>query len=249
MARKILAGNWKMHKNREECRAFFKAFKEKVTKPDGLDIMIAAPYTQLETAKEEADPATWILAQNVHFEDKGAFTGEVSAAMLKELGVSGTLIGHSERRQYFGETDATVAKKTKAALAAGLSAIVCIGETLEQREAGQMEDVLSTQLKQGLDGVSYDPALVIAYEPVWAIGTGKTATPEQAQSAHAFIRGQLAKLFNEGHSRSIPILYGGSMKPGNVSELTSQPDIDGGLVGGASLSADDFADMVIRFSL
>lgn len=249
MARKILAGNWKMHKTREECREFFKDFNKKADKRSGLDIMIAAPYTLLETAKEAAADGTWVLGQNLHFEAQGAYTGEVSAAMLKELGVSGSLIGHSERRQYFGETDETVAKKAKAALDAGLSAVVCVGETLEQRDSGATEQVLSQQLTKGLAGVPYDPALVLAYEPVWAIGTGKTATPELAQAAHSFIRKQLAELYGSEHAAEIPILYGGSMKPSNVAELTAQPDIDGGLVGGASLKADDFADMVAKFSL
>lgn len=252
MARKILAGNWKMHKTREECRDFFKDFSKNLDKapaPKGLDLMIAVPYTLLATAKDEAPKSTWILSQNVHFEPQGAYTGEVSAAMLKDLGISGTLIGHSERRQYFAETDESVAKKTKAALSGGLSAVVCIGETLEQRESGAMEAVLAQQLREGLAGVPYDPALVVAYEPVWAIGTGKTASPDQAQQAHKFIRGQLAELYSEDHAQQIPILYGGSMKPGNVAELTAQPDIDGGLVGGASLSADDFAEMVVKFSL
>lgn len=252
MARKILAGNWKMHKTREECRDFFKDLTKNLEKnpvPKGLSLMTAVPATLIGDAVDKAPDGVWVLGQNVHFEKQGAFTGEISAAMLKDSGANGTLIGHSERRQYFGETDATVAKKTRAALNGGLSAIVCIGETLEERDGGRTEAVLAQQLKGGLEGVPYDPALVIAYEPVWAIGTGKTATPEMAQAAHKFIRGQLAELFGADHAEAIPILYGGSMKPGNVAELTAEADIDGGLVGGASLSPDDFAEMVTKFSL
>lgn len=252
MARKILAGNWKMHKTRAECREFFKDFEKalaKSKKPAELSLMLAVPYTLLETAKDKAPDDLWILSQNVHFEDKGAFTGEISASMLKDLKVSGTLVGHSERRQYFAETDATVAKKTAAALNHGLTAVVCVGETLEERESGAMETVLAGQLSQGLKNIPYDPALIVAYEPVWAIGTGKTATPAIAQEAHAFIRGQLAELYGRDNAAEIPILYGGSMKPGNIADLTAQPDIDGGLVGGASLSADDFAEMAGKFSL
>lgn len=252
MARKILAGNWKMHKTQNDCRHFFndltKAFRDK-TRPEELSLMLAVPYTLLRTARELAPEGLWVISQNVHFEQEGAFTGEVSAPMLKDMGIPGTLIGHSERRQYFAETDATVAKKAAAALNSGMSAVVCVGETLAERDGGSTEAVLAQQLTKGLAGVPYDPALVIAYEPVWAIGTGKTATPAIAQQAHAFIRGQLAELYGKDHAAAIPILYGGSMKPGNVAELTAEADIDGGLVGGASLSAEDFAEMAFKFSL
>lgn len=252
MARKILAGNWKMHKTTAECREFFKDLAkalDKNKKPAELSLMLAVPYTLLATAKDKAPNDVWVLAQNVHFEDKGAFTGEISAPMVKDLGISGSLIGHSERRQYFAETDESVAKKAKAALNAGLSAVVCVGETLEQRDGGATEKVLAEQLTKGLAGVPYDPALVVAYEPVWAIGTGKTATPELAQKAHAFIRSQLSELYGADHAAAIPILYGGSMKPSNIAELTAEPDIDGGLVGGASLSAEDFSAMIHKFTL
>ena len=185
-------------------------------------------------------------AQNVHWAEKGAFTGEISAAMLKELGVQYVVIGHSERRQYFGETDETVNKRTKAALAAGLKPIVCVGETLAEREAGATTKVVERQVRVGLAGLhSADwDQLVLAYEPVWAIGTGKTATTAQAQEVHAFIRKLLAELAGAEAAAKLRIQYGGSMKPENAKELISQPDIDGGLIGGASLEAKSFADIV-----
>lgn len=185
-------------------------------------------------------------AQNVHFEDSGAFTGEVSASMLKSVGCAYAIIGHSERRQYFGETDQSVNKKTKKALEKRLIPIVCVGETLEEREAGREEAVVGVQVREALAGIEIDNAdqLVLAYEPVWAIGTGRTASPEQAQDVHAFIRGLLVAQFGDEKGRNIHILYGGSMKPGNAAELLGKQDVDGGLIGGASLKAADFAGIV-----
>jgi len=216
----LIAGNWKMFKGPAATREFFASFSP----PDGVDVVVAPPYVSLAAALESG--AT-IYAQNVHWADEGAFTGEVSAAMLRELGVAGAIVGHSERRQYFGETDETVAERAEAALAAGLAVIACVGELEVERERGETESVLRRQLSVLPD----HERLVIAYEPVWAIGTGKTATPELAQDAHAFAKSILDR----------PVLYGGSVKPDNAAELLAQPDVDGALVGGASLDPDSFA--------
>jgi triosephosphate isomerase (TIM) len=215
----LIAGNWKMYKTPSETEAFCAAFDP----PDGVDVVICPPFTSL---REAVAGGITVYAQNVHWEDEGAYTGEVSAAMLLELGVEGALVGHSERRQYFGETDETVAKRTRRALEAGLGVIACVGETEAEREAGETDDVLRRQV-----GV-LEPheRLVVAYEPVWAIGTGKVATPEQAQEAHALIKSLL----------DVPVLYGGSCKPENVEPMFGQPDVDGALVGGASLDVDSF---------
>jgi triosephosphate isomerase (TIM) len=215
----LVAGNWKMFKGPAETAAFLAAFAP----PREIDVVICPPYVSLATA---VVGGLKIYAQNVHWEAQGAFTGEISAPMLKEIGVAGAIVGHSERRQYFGETDETVARRTEAALQAGLSVIACIGELEAEREAGRTEDVLKRQLSV----LERHERLVVAYEPVWAIGTGKTATTEQAQEAHAFIRGLL----------DVPVLYGGSVKPENAFDLLSQPDVDGALVGGASLEVDSF---------
>ena len=216
----LIAGNWKMFKTQAETRAFCAAFEP----PDGVEAVICPPYTSLAAAVESG---LTVFAQNVHWADDGAFTGEISIAMLKELGVSGAIVGHSERRQYFGETDEGTARRAEAALAAGLRVIACVGELEAEREAGETEDVLRRQVS----ALAPHPQLVIAYEPVWAIGTGKTATPEIAQEAHAFIKSIL----------DAPVLYGGSVKPDNAAELLAQPDVDGALVGGASLDPDSFA--------
>jgi triosephosphate isomerase len=220
--RKLIAGNWKMFKGPIDTLAFFDAFEA----PDGVDVVLCPPYVSLEAAVGEEWP---IYAQNVHWADEGAFTGEISARMLLELGVQGTLVGHSERRLYFGETDETVRQRAEAALAAGLDVIACVGETESEREAGETENVLRRQV----DVLPSSTQLVIAYEPVWAIGTGKTATPEMAEDAHAFI-----KSLNDTR-----VLYGGSVKPENATELLSQPSIDGALVGGASLDAESFSSL------
>jgi triosephosphate isomerase (TIM) len=221
----LIAGNWKMNKGPSETAEFCRALRERDL--DGVDAVVCPPYVSLAAAVEQlAGTEIAVAAQNVHWESDGAFTGEVSAAMLKELGVYGAIVGHSERRQQFGETDGTVAMRARAALATGLFVIACVGETETEREAGATEDVLRRQVSV----LEADDNLVIAYEPVWAIGTGKTATPELAQEAHAFVKSLL----------DVPVLYGGSVKPENAGELLAQPDVDGALVGGASLDVDSF---------
>jgi triosephosphate isomerase (TIM) len=221
----LIAGNWKMYKGPAQTAEFCVALREENLA--GVDVVVCPPYVSLPVAVQLlAGTEIAVAAQNVHWEEEGAYTGEISAAMLRELGVYGAIVGHSERRQYFGETDETVAKRARAALAAGLFVIACVGETEQERERGETEEVLRRQVSV----LEADDNLVIAYEPVWAIGTGKTATPEIAQEAHAFVRSLL----------NIPILYGGSVKPDNAAELLGQPDVDGALVGGASLELDSF---------
>lgn len=212
-----------------------------------VSVCVCPTFTTLESVSKVVNDSNISLgAQNMHFEASGAYTGEISAEMLRHLFCNFVILGHSERREYFGETDAIVNKKTLAALAANLKPIVCIGETLEEREAGRLEEVIKTQLEGSLMGVTADSAdaLVVAYEPVWAIGTGKTATPEMAEAVHAQIRCLLAELFGTEAAEKVRILYGGSMKPGNAPELLEQPNIDGGLIGGAALKANDFAGIV-----
>jgi triosephosphate isomerase (TIM) len=216
----LIAANWKMFKGPRETARFLGAFDP----PAGIDVVICPPFASLPAA---VDAGVTVYAQNVHWEPEGAYTGEVSAGMLRELGVSGAVVGHSERRQLFGETDEDVAKRARAALDAGLSVIACVGETEAEREAGETENVLRRQASV----LEAEDNLVVAYEPVWAIGTGKTATPEIAQEAHAFIKGLV----------DVPVLYGGSVKPENAAELLGQPDVDGALVGGASLDVESFA--------
>ena len=238
----IIAGNWKMNKTRPEAKALIKELKPIAAKAT-CGVVICVPYTNLETAVELTKGTNIkVGAENVHFEKSGAFTGEISADMLTEIGVEYVIIGHSERRQYFGETDETVNKRTKAALAAGLKPIVCVGELLWERECNITEEVIARQIKLDLYDVSAEDVkkTVIAYEPVWAIGTGKTATAEQAQEVCAFIRATLAKLYGQETADAVTIQYGGSMNPKNAAELVAQPDVDGGLIGGASLKAADF---------
>jgi triosephosphate isomerase len=246
MRKPIIAGNWKMFKTAADTRAFVKAFRPLVESAKDREIVLCSPYTALwaltDTLKGSAISAG---AQNAHWEEKGAYTGEVSVGMLKEIGVRYAVVGHSERRQYFGETDATVNKRTLAVLAGGLTSISCIGETLQEREANQTFTVLERQIREGLKGIPSPASLVIAYEPVWAIGTGKTATPAQAEEAHAFIRKEFAKLYGDAAAQAVRILYGGSVKSDNMATLMKEPDIDGGLVGGASLEADSFAKIVL----
>ena len=246
MRKKIVAGNWKMNKTASEAAALIDGIKKEVVDVTKVDVVVCPPFTNLQVAAAACAGSNVKLgAQNVHWEASGAYTGEISAAMLKDLGVEYVIIGHSERRQYFGETDATVNARTKAALAAGLIPIVCVGETLAERDAGNMETVVVRQTKAGLDGLGGDLAkVVIAYEPVWAIGTGRTASPAQAQEVHALIRRTLAEIADGDLANTIRIQYGGSMKPENAKELMSQPDIDGGLIGGAALKADSFAAIV-----
>lgn len=247
MSRKvIIAGNWKMNETSQEAKALVGALKPLVAGIDACDIVVCPPFTSIAAAAEAAQGSNIkIGAQNVHWAESGAFTGEISAAMLKELGVEYVIIGHSERRQYFGETDETVNKRLKAALAAGLKPIVCIGEMLNERESGKTEKVLDAQINGGLADITPEQMaeIVIAYEPVWAIGTGKTATPELAEETHAFIRVRLCDMFGEAGAK-VRIQYGGSMKADNAKDLVAQRNIDGGLIGGASLKADSFADLI-----
>jgi triosephosphate isomerase (TIM) len=249
MRKPIIAGNWKLYKTIAEARELVTKLKEGLADVSDREIIIAPVFTALAPlAAEVAGSNLRLAAQNCHPAESGAFTGEVSALLLKDAGCTAVIVGHSERRQLFGENDAFINAKIKAVLAAGLQAIFCVGETLEERESGEMFDVLTRQVRDGLSGLDNNAMgnVVIAYEPVWAIGTGKVASAEQAQDAHVFIRGLLAGLFTgevEGQTR---ILYGGSVKPDNVDGLMAQEDIDGALVGGASLKADDFI-RIVRF--
>lgn len=242
----VIAGNWKMNKNRAEAKALIEEMKPLVANAD-CSVVICVPYTNLETALE-ATKGTNIKvgAENCHFETSGAFTGEISADMLTEMGVEYVIIGHSERRQYFGETDITVNKRTIAALNAGLKVILCVGEMLQDRELGITDELVAMQTKIALNGVSAEMLknVIIAYEPVWAIGTGKTATSDQANEVCALIRATIAKLYGKAAADGITIQYGGSMNAGNAADLLSKPDVDGGLIGGASLKAADFNTIV-----
>ena len=241
----ILAANWKMHKTVEESERFLADFLPRVPE-SGPEVVICPPYLSLKSAVEHcAQSRARVAAQNMHEEPEGAFTGEVSATMLLELGVDGVILGHSERRQYFGETDDALARKVPAALRARLEPILCVGENESQRDSDETEGVLTRQIEADLADVAEDRLgeVVIAYEPIWAIGTGRTATPEQAQEACALIRGLIEARSNEA-SAAIRILYGGSVKPGNAAELIALPDVDGALVGGASLDPADFAAIV-----
>jgi triosephosphate isomerase len=246
MRRKLIAGNWKMYKTVAEATALVEEIKKGVAGAPG-DALVAPPFTAIAAvvAAAKGSPVA-VAAQNMHFEKEGAFTGEVSAPMLVDAGVTHVILGHSERRQYFAETDDGVAKKTKAALAAGLLPISCVGETLAEREAGRTMEVAGRQMDAILAAVTADEArkVVIAYEPVWAIGTGKVATPEQAQEVHAFIRSRIAAKHGQAVADALRILYGGSVKPDNVKGLMALPDVDGALVGGASLNADSFLKLV-----
>jgi triosephosphate isomerase (TIM) len=234
----LIAGNWKMFKTPAETEAFCRAFEP----PPGVDVVICPPYTSL---REAAAGGLTVYAQNVHWAEEGAFTGEISARMLRELGVRGALVGHSERRQYFGEDDQLVSSKGRAVLAAGMRPIVCVGESLRQRESGQTADVVSTQVRGSLAGLlGGEQEVVIAYEPVWAIGTGRTASAADAQETVALCRSVVAELAGKEVADATRVLYGGSVKPGNAAELMAEPDIDGALVGGASLKAEDFVGIV-----
>ena len=243
----IIAGNWKMNKTDAEALTLVGDLKRELGGVKEVDIVVAPPYTALsEVSKSILDSNIKLAAQNMSENNFGAFTGEICAGMLKEFSVRYVILGHSERRQYQKETDALIAKKALAVHAASLKPIVCVGETLAEREGGQMEKVLETQVRGSLAGLTKEQAAetVVAYEPVWAIGTGKTATTQQAQDAHAFIRGVLARMFDEATAKKVRIQYGGSVKPNNAKELMSQPDVDGALVGGASLEPRSFADII-----
>ena len=244
MRKPFICGNWKMNKTVSEALAFVHAVKELVEDVTAIELGVAPAFTALSAVVEACRGTNLrVGAQNCHWEKSGAFTGEVSAAMLKETGVSFVILGHSERRQYFGETDETVGKRAKAAVGAGLTAVVCVGETLSERKADETFNVVGRQTKVALAGFTaadFD-RIVIAYEPVWAIGTGEVATDAQAQEVHAFIRGLLAEVFGADVAAKTRILYGGSMNDCNAAGLLAQPDIDGGLIGGASLVAEKFA--------
>lgn len=250
MRKTLLAGNWKMNMSLQKTASFFKDIEDKLNSDsintDGIDLVIGAPYTMLATAVQSRTAGFEVASQNVHWESEGAFTGEISAPMLKELGVKYAIIGHSERRQYFGETDQSVLQRTKKAISEGIIPIVCVGEVLEDRESGRTNDVVKTQIDAVLKNLDATEDIVIAYEPVWAIGTGLAATSEQAEEVHAFIRDLIKDSFGQELAEKIRILYGGSMKPSNISELLSKPNVDGGLVGGASLKANDFAQMIVK---
>lgn len=245
--RPLIAGNWKMHTTVQEARQLASTVVGAAAKASGRDVMIAPPYTALAAVgKVLAGSAVLLGAQNVHWEEKGAFTGEISAAMLQDVGCTMAIVGHSERRHVFGETDSMINRRVAAALQSGLIPVLCIGETLAQREAGQAFTVLQNQVRAGLAGIEVaDGAkLVVAYEPVWAIGTGKTASEGQAQEAHSFIRNLLADIFEKNIAAGIRILYGGSVKPDNIDILMRQEDIDGALVGGAALNAESFERII-----
>jgi len=245
----VIAGNWKLNNNREESVELVSRLKEMISDVEQVEVVIAPPYTALCSVADVIKGSNIFLsAQNTFWEESGAFTGEISPSMLKDIGCQYTIIGHSERRLYFGETNETVNKRLKAAISASLTPIVCVGETLEEREAEKTFAVIDQQIKEGLiDLSSHDmERAVLAYEPVWAIGTGKTATPDQAQEVHHYIRQLIARIFDKEIAGLIRILYGGSVKPENVDQLMAQEDIDGALVGGASLKADSFA-RIIKF--
>ena len=244
MRRAIIAGNWKMNNTAAEGVRLVNALKPMV-EDAACDVVVCVPFTDIPAVSEALKGSKIHLgAQNVHFAEKGAYTGEISAAMLKEYGVEYVIIGHSERRQYFGETDQTVNLRMHAALSAGLTPIVCVGESLEERESGKTEKVLDVQIREGLKGLDDVSKIVIAYEPIWAIGTGKTATAEQANETIAFIRKTCAEVFCPCCADKVRIQYGGSMNAKNCKELMAMPEIDGGLIGGASLKAEDFSVIV-----
>jgi triosephosphate isomerase len=245
----FIAGNWKMFKTVQETVVFVKELRNTVKDVSGVEIVVAPPFTAVHAAAEAArNTNIGVAAQDVYWEKEGAFTGEVAPAMIKEAGAEYVIIGHSERRRLFGETDAIVNRKVGAAIGADLTPIVCIGETLEEREANTTLDVLDRQLKDGLDGISNVQVaeLVIAYEPVWAIGTGRNATSAQAGEAHAHIRLRLRQWFGADAAEHCHVIYGGSVKPDNIRELVAEPDVDGALVGGASLDVKSFTEIIAR---
>ncbi|MHB1420128.1 MAG: triose-phosphate isomerase [Bacillota bacterium] len=247
MRKPIIAGNWKMYKTAAQARELVEALEPLVRDNHAVETVVCPPFIDLPAVIEACvGTSIGVGAQNMHWEAEGAYTGEISPGMLKELGCKYVIIGHSERRQYFGEVNSSVNRKVKAAYAAGLAPIVCVGETLEQREAGQTEDTCRDQVENGLQGLSNSLVddLVIAYEPVWAIGTGKNATAAEAQQVVKYIRQVVAGMFGEQTAQNVRIQYGGSVTPGNIAELMQQPDIDGALVGGASLQAEVFAQII-----
>lgn len=249
MPRKIVAGNWKMHNDLSETETLLKDLKKQVI-PEDVTVMVAPSFTNLYKAFESTrEHPIQVIAQNMHQSEKGAFTGEISASMLKSVGVKTVIIGHSERRAYFNETDDLLAEKVNTALESGIQVIFCIGEELSDRENGDQYEVIQNQLENGLFHVSDDSweHIMIAYEPVWAIGTGETASPKQAQEMHQFIREAISKQYGKGVSKEVSILYGGSVKPANAKEIFAKKDVDGGLIGGASLKADAFIAIINAF--
>ena len=243
----VIAGNWKMNMTPSQAKTLIEELKPLVAGKNGCEVIVCVPFVDLTTAVEAVKgSAIKVGAQNVHFADKGAYTGEISAAMLKEVGAEYVVIGHSERRQYFGETDVTVNQRVTAAVRAGLKPILCVGELLEQRDQGITAEIVSLQTKIALSGITAEEMkqIIIAYEPVWAIGTGRTATAEQAEEVCAVIRDVLKGLYGEDVAEAVTVQYGGSMKPGNAAELLAKTNVDGGLIGGASLVAKDFAAIV-----
>lgn len=242
----VIAGNWKMHKTSGDARTLARAVREGISGVSDREIVLAPPFTALSAVSSEIQSSPiFLAAQNVHWEQKGAFTGEISVPMLVDAGCRMVIIGHSERRQYFGETDETVNRRMRAVLASTLMPIICIGETLAEREAGKHHSVVRQQLAGGLDGLTGSGLLriILAYEPVWAIGTGRTASPEIAQEMHGLIRGWLSEKFGDA-AQEVRILYGGSVKPDNIDDLMQQPDIDGALVGGACLETESFLRII-----
>jgi len=243
--RPLIAGNWKMHKTVPQALELVRELKERLKDVKDRDILVCPPFTALHPVGRELKGSNISLGgQNMFYEKEGAFTGEISPIMLKDVGCTYVILGHSERRKIFGETDEVINKKVLSAVENGLIPILCVGETLEERERGETEKVVETQVKEGLKGVSPKAELVIAYEPVWAIGTGRSATPEMAQEVHQFIREVLTELFGNEKAKTVRILYGGSVKPENAKSLLEMPDIDGALVGGASLKAESFEKIV-----
>ncbi|MGD0335733.1 MAG: triose-phosphate isomerase [Candidatus Omnitrophota bacterium] len=251
MRKTIIAGNWKMYKTIKEGQELVVALSRELYKIENVDIIVCPPYTSLAFLADALETSNIILgAQDVFWKEEGAFTGEVSCKMLKDAGCKFVIIGHSERRQYFGETNEAVNNKVKAALKEALTPIMCVGETLAEREKDLTFKILDNHLKGGLKDISAEQVekIVIAYEPVWAIGTGKTATPEQAQEAHKYIRDTLGTMYSQDLASQVRIQYGGSVKPDNISDIMRQPDVDGALVGGASLQVDSFASIVKKAS-
>jgi triosephosphate isomerase len=248
MARKpVIAGNWKMYKTQSEVVSTIQGLRQKVDGYQAVEVVVCPTFTSLAAAAKALEGSTVKLgAQNVHWEPEGAYTGEISVGMLQDCGCQFVILGHSERRHIFKEDDEMIARKLRAVLGTSLTGVLCVGETLDEREADRVEDVVLGQLRRGLNALTEEEVsrIIIAYEPVWAIGTGRTATPEVAEEVHAMIRGWLRETYSEELSGGVRILYGGSVKPGNIAELMAQPDIDGALVGGASLKAESFAQIV-----
>jgi triosephosphate isomerase (TIM) len=248
MARKpMIAGNWKMHKTQSEVVSTIQGLRQKVDGYQAVEVVVCPTFTSLAAAAKALEGSTVKLgAQNVHWEPEGAYTGEISLSMLLDCGCQFVILGHSERRHIFDEDDGMISRKLSATLGTALTPILCVGETLDERDADRVEDVVLGQMRRGLDALTEDEVsrIIVAYEPVWAIGIGRTATPEVAEEVHAMIRGWLRDTYSEKLSEQVRILYGGSVKPGNIAELMAQPDIDGALVGGASLKAESFAQIV-----